>query len=130
MIGYEIKEKVIMIYIIDNENFDGCIVARMTDGIHVDYEGLTFDEYRKTKQNDDLCKVTVEEFELKRGKYKQSLFTPLKQISKEEFFEIFRKEKINTGSLEKGFSCFFFGEFNSWGIYDCYCEIKGSIILL
>ena len=113
-----------MLYIIDKNNFDGCIVTTMPDDVRTKYTNQTMKEFRESRNNSNLITVTPEEFELMRDKYKLTLLTPFKEITEDEFFGIFKKEKINTGTLEKGFACFFFGEFNSWGIYDCYCEVE------
>ena len=112
-----------MLYIIDKSRFEGCIEAQMPDGVRTKYTKLTLNEYRKLKNNPNLIAVSVEEFELMRDKYRQSLITPLREIGEDEFFEIFKNRKNSNGTLEKGFAIFYFGEFNSLGNYDCYCII-------
>lgn len=115
-----------MLYIIDKNKFEGCIEAAMPDGLRTKYAKLTLEELKASKNNPDLITVTVEEFEQMRDKYIQTLITPLSEISEDEFFGVFKEQKLNTGTLDKGFACFFFGEFNSFGIYDCYCELLGK----
>lgn len=113
-----------MLYIIDKENFSGCIDARMPDGVRTKYTKLTLNQYRELKKNPNLIAVTVEEFELMRDKYIQSLITPLAEISESEYYETFKERKFNAGGIDKGFACFFFGELNTFGIYDCLCELN------
>jgi len=118
-----------MLYIIDKNNFNGCIEASMADDLRTDYSHLTLNEFREMKNNPNLITVTVGEFELMRDKYIQTLITPLKEIPEDSFYNIFKVQKINTGFIEKGFACFLFGEYNAFGIYDCYCEIHGKFYM-
>lgn len=113
-----------MLYIIDKNKFEGTIEAQMPDGVRTKYTKLTLNEFRNLKNNPDLITVTPEEFEIMRDKYTQSLITLLKEIGEDEFFEVFKNRKISNGTLEKGFAVFFFGEYNSLGVYDCYCIVK------
>jgi len=114
-----------MLYIIDKQNFNGCIETSMPDDVRTKYTGQTLKEFRQSKNNPSLITVTVEEFELMRDKYKKSLVTPLKEIPEDEFYAMFKEQKIYRGTLDKGFACFFFGESHGWNVYNCYCEIGG-----
>lgn len=115
-----------MLYIIDKNNFEGCIEASMPDDIRTKHSRLTLKEFREMKNNPNLITVTIEEFELMRDKYMQALITSFKEITEDEFFGVFKKGKLYKGWLEKGFACFFFGDSYGWNIYDCYCEICGK----
>lgn len=112
-----------MLYIIDKENFEGTVEVSMPNGIRTKYTGLTLKEFRELKNNPRLITVTPEEFELMRDKYIDTLITPLREINEDEYFGIFRERKLYTGTLDKGFACFFFGEAIGFGIYDCFCEL-------
>lgn len=113
-----------MLYIIDKNNFEGCIQAQMPDGVRTKYTRLTLSEYRDLKKNPNLIVVTVEEFELMRDKYIKSLITPLVEITENEYYEIFKVREFNTGEIDKGFTCFFSGELNTFGVYNCLCELN------
>lgn len=114
-----------MLYIIDKQNFEGTIEARMPDGIKTQHSKLTLAEFRTVKNNPDLITVTTEEFEMMRDRYIKTLITPFSETSEEVFFGIFKEEKIKTGILDKGYACFFFDKTVGFSIYDCYCEVKG-----
>lgn len=112
-----------MLYIIDKDKFEGCIEASMPDGVRTKYTNLTLKEYRELKNNPRLITVTPEEFELMRDKYEKTLITPFHEISEDQYYGVFREQKLYTGTLDKGFACFFFGETIGFNIYDCYCEL-------
>jgi len=114
-----------MLYIIDKNNFEGCIMASMKDDIRTDHSRLTLKEFREMKNNPDLITVTVEEFELMRDKYIQTVITSLREITEDDFYTVFKEQRLRTGTLDKGYTCFFFGESYGWNIYDCYCEVSG-----
>lgn len=114
-----------MLYIIDKENFEGTIEASMPDGIRTEHTRMTLEEFRNMKNNPRLITVTPEEFELMRDKYIQTLTTALVEINEDEYFSAFRRRKLYTGTLDKGYGCFFFGEYTAFGIYDCFCDVNG-----
>lgn len=115
-----------MLYIIDKNRFKGCIEASMPDRLRTKYSRLTFNQYKESKNNPNLITVTVEEFERMRDRYIKTLVTPLVEISENEYYGAFKKEKLSKASLDKAFACFFLGEFHAFGIYDCYCDLDGK----
>lgn len=58
-----------MLYIIDNDNFNGCIVAKMNDDKHVNYTGLKLATYKVKMELPGLIAVTVEGFEKRQEEY-------------------------------------------------------------
>ena len=65
-----------MLYVIDNDNFHGCIVAKMNDDKYVNYTGLKLATYKVKMELPGLIAVTVEEFE----KNARNILLPTKRV--------------------------------------------------
>lgn len=120
-----------MLYIIDNDNFNGCIVTKMNDDKHVNYTGLKLATYKVKMELPGLIAVTVEEFEKKREEYIASYQTSFTDISEEEFYTRVNETKIiKRHFLSKDLKFFYIErEKSAFGINPLYVCYKNNYYL-
>ncbi|HML65301.1 MAG TPA: hypothetical protein PKC55_10765 [Dysgonomonas sp.] len=117
-----------MLYIIDDENFNGCIVAKMNDDRYLNYTALKLDTYKAKMGLPGLIAVTTEEFEKRREEYIASCQTGFTQISEDEFYiRINESEVIKRHFLSKELKFFYLtGEESAFGIMPLYVCYKNN----
>lgn len=119
-----------MLYVIDNDNFHGCIVAKMNDDKYVNYTGLKLATYKVKMELPGLIAVTVEEFEKMREEYTASCQTNFTEISREEFYTRINELKIRRHFFSKELKFFYLdGEKSSFGILPLYVSYKEKFYL-
>lgn len=115
-----------MLYVIDKDNFNGCIVAKMSNDKYINHTALKLDPYKIKMGLPGLIAVSVEEFEKRREEYIASCQTNFTEISEEEFYIRINESKIRRHFLSKELKFFFLdGEESAFGIlplYACYKE--------
>lgn len=113
-----------MLYIIDKDNFNGCIVAKMNDDKYINYTGLKLDTYKIQMGLPGLTAISVEEFEKMREEYIASCQTNFIEISEDEFYIRINESKIRRHFLSKELKFFYLeGRESSFGVlplYACY----------
>jgi len=116
-----------MLYVIDPENFNGCIVAKMNDDTYINYTALKLSTYKIKMCLPCLEAVTIEEFEKMREEYIaccQTGFTPAKE---EEFYACINKSKIRRHFFSLELKFFYLeGEESAFGIHPLYVCYKGK----
>lgn len=115
-----------MLYVIDKDNFNGCIVAKMSNDKYINYTGLKLDTYKIKMGLPGLTAISVEEFEKMREEYIASCQTNFIEISGDEFYIRINESKIRRHFLSKELKFFYLdGEKSAFGIlplYACYKE--------
>lgn len=113
-----------MLYVIDKDNFNGCIVAKMNDDKYINYTGLKLDTYKIQMGLPGLTAISVEEFEKMREEYIASCQTNFIEISEDEFYIRINESKIRRHFLSKELKFFYLeGKESSFGVlplYVCY----------
>ncbi|GEM_PF-2215566 len=116
-----------MLYVIDKENFKGCIVAKMNDNTYINHTALKLNTYKVKMGLPGLIAVTVEEFEKMREEYVASSRTNFTEINEEEFYIRINESKIRRHFLNKELKFFYLeGEESAFGILPLYACYKNS----
>lgn len=119
-----------MLYVIDNDNFNGCIVAKMNDDKYINYTGLKLATYKVKMELPGLIAVSVEEFEKRREEYIASYHTNFTEISQEEFYIRINESKIRRHFLSKELKLFYLdGKESAFGILPLYVCYKDKYYL-
>lgn len=114
-----------MLYVIDTENFNGCIVAKMDNDKYINHTALKLKVYKVKKNLPGLKAVTVEEFERMREEYIASRQTNFTEINKDEFYIRINGSKIKRHFLSKELKFFYLeGEEAAFKINPLYVRYK------
>lgn len=113
-----------MLYVIDKDNFNGCIVAKMNDDNYINHTALKLDTYKIKMCMPGLEAVRVEEFEKMREEYIAGCQTNFSEVNEDEFYIRINESKIRHHFLSKELKFFYLeGEeaaFKVNPLYACY----------
>lgn len=120
-----------MLYVIDKDNFHGCIAAKMNNDKYISHTVLKLDTYKVMMGLPGLIAVTVEEFEKRREEYIACCQTGFTEISEEEFYIRINESKvIKRHFLSKELKFFYLnGEESAFGINPLYVNYKNRFYL-
>lgn len=111
-------------YIIDENHFEGCAEAKMTDGI-VSYTGMTLDEYRQHSGNPNLVAIPETEFFERCKNFKNSLVTGFSETTKEDFDLFLYSDILRCRFANKVLSFFSRNKHASLGRYLMFFTYQG-----